>query len=173
MLFGTENFEIGILLRLQHILKSDVMDFLMKWISFLGNSGVIWIVAALVMLATKKYRRCGAFVGIGLLLGLLLGNVILKNIIARPRPCWLVENVQMLVEMPMDFSFPSGHTLSSFIAAFVMLRRDKRIGFFAFVLATLIAVSRMYLFVHFPTDIFGALMLAILIYLGLRKHIRK
>lgn len=173
MLFGTENFEFGILLGLQHILKSDVMDFLMKWISCLGNSGAIWIVAALVMLATKKYRRCGVFVGIGLLLGLLLGNVILKNIIARPRPCWLVENVQMLVEMPMDFSFPSGHTLSSFIAAFVMLRRDKRIGFFAFVLASLIAFSRIYLFVHFPTDILGALIIATLIYLGLRRHIRK
>ncbi len=173
MLFGTENFEIGILLWMQNWLKSDFMDFFMATVSRLGNGGAIWIVAALVMLATKKYRRCGAFVGIGLLLGLLFGNLILKNIIARPRPCWLVENVHMLVEMPMDFSFPSGHTLSSFIAAFVMMRADKRIGIFAFVLATLIAVSRVYLFVHFPTDILGAIILATLIYLGLRKYIRK
>ncbi len=173
MLFGTESFEIEILLWVQNWLKSDFMDFFMTTVSRLGNGGAIWIVAALVMLATQKYRRCGAFVGIGLLLGLLFGNVILKNIIARPRPCWLIEDAQLLIGMPVDFSFPSGHALSSFIAAFVMLRADKRIGVFAVILASIIAFSRVYLFVHFPTDILGGIILATLIYLGLRRYIRK
>ena len=173
MLFGTENFEIDMLIWLHNWLKSDFMDFFMSGVSRIGNVGLFWIVAALVMLVTKKYRRCGAFVGIGLLLGFLFGNVLLKNIIARPRPCWLFENVEMLIAIPKDFSFPSGHTLSSFIAAFVMLRADKRIGIPAIVLALLMAFSRLYLFVHFPTDVLGAIILAAMIYLGLRKRIRK
>lgn len=149
------------------------MDFLMVTVSALGNSGAVWIVATLLMIFSKKYRRWGAVVGIGLLLGLIFGNVILKNLIARPRPCWLFEGIDMLIPMPIDYSFPSGHTLASFTSAFVLLSADKRLGIPAAVLAAVMAFSRMYLFVHFPTDILGGIVLSGVIYLGMMKILKK
>lgn len=130
-------------------------DKLMILITRCGNKGYIWIAAALIMCGFKKYRRCGITLIFGLLAGVLIGNLLLKNIICRERPCWIRELDWMLIAVPQDYSFPSGHTLSSFLAASVILLRHKGLGIAAFVIAVLIAFSRMYLYVHFPTDIIG------------------
>lgn len=170
MLFGTEATEFWILNLIQDVLGCGFLDFLMPKITALGNAGIIWILVGLFLLCTKKYRRGGVFLLVGLLLGLIFGNVILKNLIARPRPCWLVE-MPLLIPNPTDFSFPSGHTLSSFISAFVLMRINRKFGIPALVLAALMAFTRMYLFAHFPTDILGGIALAYAIYLMIKKYI--
>ena len=157
------NIDFSILDFIQNHLRNGVLDWLMTKISMLGNAGVIWIVISIVLLSIKKYRKCGISLVIGLLLGLLIGNIILKPLVARPRPCWINSDIALLIASPKDFSFPSGHTLSSFIAAIILLKEDKKFGYVAMILAILIAFSRMYLYVHFPSDILSGVVLAILI----------
>lgn len=99
----------------------------------------------------------------GLAVGVLAGNLTLKPLIARPRPCWLDESVQLLIANPTDYSFPSGHTLSSVIGATVLTKANRKFGFAAIPLAALIAFSRLYLYVPFPTDILGAAVLGMAI----------
>lgn len=168
MLFGTESFEIEVIKSIHGSLQCGFMDGAMKFFSSINDAGLLWIVTAIVLICTKKYRRNGVFLGVGLLLGLILGNGVIKNLVARPRPCWLDSSIALLIENPTDFSFPSGHTLSSFIAAFVLLDTDRRMGIPAVCAATVIGFSRMYLMVHYPTDILGAVILAALIFFGMK-----
>ena len=170
MLFGTEAAEFWILNLIQNIFGCGFLDFLVPKITAFGNAGYVWIAVGLILLCTKKYRRGGVFLLVGLLLGLIFGNVILKNLIARPRPCWIYD-VALLIPNPTDFSFPSGHTLSSFISAFVLARINRKFAIPAFLLAGIMAFTRMYLFVHFPTDILGGIALAYAIYMMIRKYI--
>ena len=157
------NFDWTILHWIQNTLVCPAMDFLMPKITLLGNGGAVWILAAGGLLATKKYRKYGAFLLAGLAFGVLIGNLTLKPLIARPRPCWLDESVQLLIANPTDYSFPSGHTLSSVIGATVLTKANRNFGFAAIPLAALIAFSRLYLYVHFPTDILAAAVLGITI----------
>lgn len=156
-------FDFSILYWIQDRLRCGFLDFLMPKITFLGNAGLIWLLAAAVLILTRKYRRTGIFLLVGLAAGVLVGNVAMKHLFARPRPCWIDESVRLLVSVPKDFSFPSGHTLSSVISATVLTRADRRFGFVAVPLAALIALSRLYLFVHFPTDVLTSVILGIVI----------
>lgn len=115
------------------------------------------------MLCTKRYRRQGVILLAGLAVGVLVGNVCLKNLIARPRPCWLDDSVKLLISMPTDYSFPSGHTLSSVIGATVLTKTDRRFGWAAIPLAAIIAFSRLYLFVHYSSDILAGALLGVAI----------
>ncbi len=144
-------------------MRCAFLDVVMPFVSAWNNHGEIWILVGLILLCTKRYRTAGICVLTGLLLGLVFGNGVLKNLVARPRPCWLNPDVPLLVPVPDDYSFPSGHTLSSFIAAFLLVKTDRRFGITAILLACVIAFSRMYLFVHFPTDILGGIALAAII----------
>ena len=100
---------------------------------------------------------------ISLAVGFIVGNVVLKNLIARQRPCWLDQTVALLIENPRDFSFPSGHSLASFEGAVSIFLYDKKWGGAAIVLAAFIAFSRLYLFVHFPTDVLAGTILGIFV----------
>lgn len=146
---------------IQEYFFCELLNFLMPKITFLGNKGLIWIVIAVVMLFFAKYRKIGVSIGVGLFGGFIIGNVLLKNLVARERPCWINETVQMLISIPQDYSFPSGHTLSSFIAATIIMHFDRRMGIAAFVIASLIAFSRLYLYVHFPTDVLAGILIGI------------
>lgn len=157
------NFDWTILHWIRNTLVCPAMDLLMPKITLLGNGGAVWILAAGVLLATKKYRKYGAFLLAGLAVGVLVGNLTLKPLIARPRPCWLDPSVQLLIENPTDYSFPSGHTLSSVIGATVLTKANRKFGLLAIPLAAFIAFSRLYLYVHFPTDILGAAVLGVTI----------
>lgn len=134
-------------------LHNPILDKIMVAITSLGNAGLIWIGIAIFLLCIKKTRKCGALMLVSMGLGLILGNGILKNLIARERPCWIDSNIALLIPNPHDYSFPSGHTLASFEAAVMIYLHNKKWGAISFVLAAIIAFSRMYLFVHFPTDI--------------------
>ena len=156
-------FDWGILHWIQNTVACPFLDAVVPKLTMLGNAGIIWILAGLALLCSKKYRRQGALVLMGLLAGLLVGNIVLKNLVARPRPCWLDPSVQLLIASPTDYSFPSGHTLSSTIAATILTKTDRRFGYAVSPLAVLIALSRLYLYVHFPSDVLIAALLGLLI----------
>ena len=164
MLFGTETAELEILHLIQNIFGCSFLDFVMPRLTVLGNGGVIWIFTAIALLCTKKYRRKGMILSAALILGLVIGNLLLKNLIARPRPCWIEPQHLFLIANPQDFSFPSGHTWSSFAATFVLWQTKRSFGILSLILAILIAFSRLYLFVHFPTDIIGGIALGYAMY---------
>ena len=156
------SWEFDFLYLLQE-LHSPVLDKIMVAITTLGDVGLIWILLAVVLMFTKKYRKHGVTMALALLIMLVLGNGILKNIFMRERPCWIDTSIALLIENPHDYSFPSGHTFSSIAAATVLLLRNKKAGIAAMVLAVLIAFSRMYLFVHFPTDVLASLVLGVFV----------
>lgn len=157
------NFDWSVLHWIQNTLTNPILDHIMPGISWLGNNGMIWILTGILLLFTKKYRSCGLVLLIGLALGGIVGNLFLKNMIERQRPCWLDPSVMLLIPNPSDYSFPSGHTLSSVIAATILTLYNKKIGYIAIPLAVLIACSRLYLYVHFPSDILGGIILGITI----------
>lgn len=134
-------------------LHTPFLDGLMILLSALGNGGIVWIAIAALLLWKKKTRLCGMMMLGSMLLCFLVGNIALKNIICRPRPCWIDSTVQMLIDIPSDYSFPSGHTMHGFAAALTIWLYHRRAGIAGLCLAAAIAFSRMYLFVHYPTDI--------------------
>lgn len=160
--------EFGILYFLQS-LHTPWLDAVMKNITHLGDSGIFWILTGLVLFCFKKTRRMGFCVLLSLAGGLLIGNIFLKNLVARDRPCWIDPTIQLLVASPKDFSFPSGHTMASFEAAVSIFLYNRRWGAAALVLAALIAFSRLYLFVHFPSDVLTGLVLGTVIAVAVHK----
>ena len=156
-------FDWMILDGIQNIFKSDFLDMVMPNLTALGEYGIIWILFGIALLISKKYRKYGVLVLVGLLLGLIIGNGILKNTIMRDRPCWIHTDVKLLIPIPKDYSFPSGHTQSAVIAATLITLANKKFGFVVIPLALLLAFSRLYLYVHFPTDIIGGAIVGLLI----------
>ena len=154
--------DIAVLEWIKENLYCDFLDGIMPVITFLGNAGWFWIATAVVMLIFTKTRKTGIMMGAALIFGLLICNLTLKPLVARIRPYELVEGVKLLIAEPTDFSFPSGHTAASFEGATVLMIRDKRLGIPALALASVIAFSRMYLYVHFPTDILGGMIVGII-----------
>lgn len=157
-----EQTDFQILDWIQANLRNPWLDWIMPKISFLCNGGWFWIALAVLCLIWKKHRRCGMNIAMGLILCGLFGNILLKHLAARSRPCWINTNIDMLIAIPRDYSFPSGHSMASFASAVVLLQYDKRIGIPAIILASLIAFSRLYLYVHFPSDVIVGILLGIL-----------
>lgn len=166
------NWEFSFLYFLQS-LHNPVLDKIMVFITSLGNEGLLWIGIAVVMVFFRKYRKCAISIGVSLLLMELVGNVILKDLIMRERPCWIDPSIELLIKAPSSFSFPSGHTFAGFAASVTIFLHHKKEGIAAIVVASLIAFSRMYLFVHFPTDILGGIVfgigIAVLVYFAGNK----
>lgn len=162
--FLAEHFDLPILDWIAAHLWCDVLDVLMPIITVLGDAGIFWIAVSAVLLCIPKYRKAGLGMGIALLMGVVLCNIILKPLIGRIRPYdYQLEHfgktIALLVAAPHDFSFPSGHTIASFEAAVALTVRHKKLGAAALVLAVLIAFSRMYLYVHYPTDVLASVVL--------------
>ena len=145
-------WEFEILDFLQSI-HSPVLTSLMSFITFLGEAGWFWILLGFLLLCMRKYRPVGAAVLTALIFEFIAANLILKPLVARPRPCWINDSIEMLVRVPQDYSFPSGHTMASFAAAGALLFMGKRMGILAVLLAALMGISRLYFYVHFPTDV--------------------
>lgn len=159
---SVQNLDGEILLQIQQQLRTDMLTPLMKFVTFLGNGGWFWILCAVVLLAIPKTRKTGYAAVLSLIFGVIVTNLLLKNIVARPRPFAEIEALIPLIAKPTDFSFPSGHTTASFAVALVMLRMlPKKIGIPAVVLAALVAFSRLYLGVHYPTDVLVGFVVAL------------
>ena len=155
-----QNLDWAILHFIRDNLFCPFLDAVMPVISLLGDKGIIWIVLSVGLMLSKRHRKYGIICLAAMLIGLLVGNIALKNLVARPRPCWL-ESIDLLVKNPSDYSFPSGHTLSSVISAVIFTAANRKFGFVAIPLTVLIAFSRMYLYVHFPSDVLFAALLGI------------
>lgn len=154
-------FELNILNFIRENIANPFLDTIMPIITKFGDGGIFWIALAVVFLIFKKTRKMGLCMGLALLMGFITGNLLLKNIVARIRPYDLNPEVELLVKHLSDFSFPSGHTLASFEAATAIFINNKKWGIPALVLAFLIALSRIYLYVHYPTDVLAAIILGI------------
>ena len=154
--------EFQILYTLQE-LRTPLVDGLMVFITSLGDHGWFWILMGVLLFSFPRTRLLGGCMLISIAAGFLLGNVLLKNMAARQRPCWLDPSVELLVRVPKDFSFPSGHSLVSFEGAVCIFLFNRKWGIPALMLAVLTAFSRLYLFVHFPTDVLAGIVMGIVI----------
>lgn len=158
--------EMAILDWIQSI-RTPTGDILIPLITKLGDAGAIWILMAIVLLLIPKTRKSGAVLAAALCVDIVLCNGILKNLFCRIRPCDVNTSVRLLVERPADFSFPSGHTAASFAAAAALwfVRETPAVKWKlwkpALALALLMAFSRLYLYVHYPTDILGGMITGI------------
>jgi undecaprenyl-diphosphatase len=159
-----EHFDLPILDWIAANLWCPFLDAVMPVITVLGDAGIFWIALAALFLFIPKHRKMGLSMAAALLMGVVLCNMILKPLVGRIRPYdyqlrYFGKTIELLVATPHDFSFPSGHTIASFEAAVALTIRHKKLGAAALVLAVLIAFSRMYLYVHYPTDVIASVIL--------------
>ena len=140
-------------------LHSPARDAVMCFFTHLGDSGFLWLVLAAVLLARPRTRKAGIVLGMALILDAVLCNVLLKPLVGRTRPCDILTNVQLLIPRPKDYSFPSGHTAASFAVITALWEAGKKkLALAALPIGLTIAFSRLYLCVHFPTDILGGML---------------
>lgn len=155
--------ELGVLDWITQHLHTAFLDHIMPWLSRLTDRGEVWILlGVLLLIFYRKDRGVGVQVLVALALSLLLCNLLLKNAVGRVRPFALKEAVELLIPPPLDPSFPSGHSSASFAAASVLMRSRWEGRWAALVLAALIAFSRLYLYVHFPTDVLAGILVGVL-----------
>lgn len=163
MIAAIQDMDIKLLSLIQRRLRCSFLDKVMPMITSLGTCGVIWGAIMLIFFRLPRYRRMGLILFVTLVFCAMITNIILKLMVARPRPCHIFIEIPLLIERPMDFSFPSGHTMSSFAAATVIIHTNQTLGLIAFALAILISFSRLYLFVHFPSDVLAGILFGITI----------
>lgn len=144
-------------------MRNDFFDIFFKLVTHLGDAGAFWIVVGVLLLCFPKTRMCGICVLICLAVTALLGEGLLKHLFARERPCIQQPIADMLIAIPSTYSFPSGHSASSFTAATAIFCFHRKAGIAAYILAGLIAFSRMYCYVHFPTDVLAGIMLGMFV----------
>lgn len=143
-------------------LRTEWLDTILPVISSFGDKGIGWIILSVLLICIPKYRKAGITMAMALIFCLLIGNLTLKPLIARPRPYSYFPEMTLLVAPLADFSFPSGHTFASFAAATGLFLHYKKAGIAAYVLAAVIAFTRLYLYVHFPSDVIAGIILGIL-----------
>jgi len=161
-----EHFDLPILDWIAEHLHCGFLDAVMPVITAFGNGGIFWIALAVVLMIIPKYRKAGLSMGLALLMGLLVCNLTLKPLVGRMRPYdYQLEHfgktISLLIATPHDFSFPSGHTIASFEGATALMIYDRKLGIPAMVLAVLIAFSRLYLYVHYPSDVLVSIVLGV------------
>ena len=159
-----EGFDLPILDWIASNLWCPFLDAVMPVITALGDAGIFWMAVAVALLLFRKTRRAGLGMAFAMLMGLLLCNLTLKPLCQRPRPYDYQYEVfgkviPLIIERQHDFSFPSGHTIASFEAAGVIVLNNRKWGIAALILACLIAFSRLYLYVHYPTDVLFSVVL--------------
>ncbi|MGN0344103.1 MAG: phosphatase PAP2 family protein [Lachnospiraceae bacterium] len=157
-----QQIDLSILLFIQEHLRFAWMNGFWEFITHFGDGGIFWILLAFILMIPKKTRKTGIVAVCSLLLGALITNVTLKPLVDRVRPYDYSDAIIPLGRIPVEASFPSGHTSASFACALIYVRMfPKKYGIPLVVLATLIALSRLYLCVHFPTDVIGGFLVAL------------
>ena len=155
-------FEFQMLDGLQTI-HTSFLDTFMISITKLGDAGIVWIILTVILLLIPKTRKAGGYMAVALIADLIICNVIIKPIVARPRPYSINKTVQLLVTPLKDYSFPSGHTAASFASVSALyFAGKKKVAAGALILSIFIAFSRLYLYVHYPTDVLGGLIIGLL-----------
>ena len=160
------SFDLPILDWIQANMQSGFMDKFMPFITVFGDAGIFWMICSALLMIFPKTRKTGLGMAFAMVIGLVVCNMTLKPLVARIRPydlqAELGVTIQLLCGPQHDFSFPSGHTIASFEAAVVLLKNSKKMGIPAMILAVLISFSRMYLYVHYPTDVLASIILGTL-----------
>ena len=155
-------FDSAILLWIQDSLRAGFLTPVMKVITHMGDKGIFWILLTLALLIVRKTRPTGVVCAASMVIGLIVTNLIIKNWVARIRPYELIQGLECIVAKADDFSFPSGHTTNSLACAWVLFRKaPRKWGVAALVLAILIALSRLYVGIHYPTDVLGGAVIGI------------
>lgn len=162
--YFAEHFDLPILDWIAANLWCPVLDAVMPVITVLGDAGIFWIALAAIFLLIPKHRKMGLSMGVALIMGVVICNMILKPLVGRIRPYdyqleVFQKTIPLLIERQHDFAFPSGHTIASFEGAVAIWIRNKKLGAAALILAMLIAFSRLYLYVHYPTDVIASVIL--------------
>ena len=157
------NTDSAILLWIQDSVRTDFLTPIMKIITHLGDKGALWILITLALLCFRRTRRLGIMCGIAMAFGLLVTNLVIKNWVARVRPYELIPGLNCIVGLADDFSFPSGHTTNSLACGWVLFRRAPKTWqrVCALVMAILISLSRLYVGIHYPTDVLGGAVIGI------------
>lgn len=156
------SFDNYILCVIRKYLQNRYLDILMPIVTSMGNLGAIWIIIAVIISAYNTQMKIGYMIILTLTISTIIGEGIVKNIVRRIRPCNPYNNFKILISRPLSYSFPSGHTLSSFAAAEVLSLYYFQYRFIFMGIAFLIALSRVYLYVHYPTDIVASVILSTL-----------
>lgn len=143
-------------------LNSGLADVFFKFFTYLGNAGIVWIAAGILMLFFRKTRSLGCCMLVCLALTFITNDLIIKPIVHRARPFIADPTIRLIISAPAGHSFPSGHTAAAFSCATVIFIQHKKAGLGAFLLAALIGASRIYLFVHYPTDVFCGAVIGII-----------
>ena len=157
-----QSFDLSVLNAIQDTLHCGFLDGFTVFLSYLTTSGIIWIVTGVILLFFKKTRAVGIVVLIALALGYLTGDVLLKHLVNRPRPFTVNTDIVLLIKQPSGASFPSTHSTLAAAVTTVLLAKKRPLGFIALSLTICIAFSRLYLYVHYPTDVLCGLLLGVL-----------
>ncbi|MBU3190774.1 phosphatase PAP2 family protein [Clostridium bowmanii] len=154
-----DNYILFIIKKYGH---NKYLDIIMPIATFAGNLGFIWIIIAIALILNKPYRVIGNSVILTLIISTIVGEGIVKHIIRRVRPCNTQDNISPQSLKPISYSFPSGHTLSSFAVAEMLSMYFAQYKFVFMSIAFLIALSRLYLYVHYPTDVIAGFIIGVL-----------
>lgn len=147
------NIDFAILDFIANRVRCGVLDALVPLVTHLGDGGWFWIALAVVLLIPKNTRKYGVAVALALIFDLILCNVTIKPLVQRVRPYDIRQGIELLISAPHDYSFPSGHTAASFAAAGALLFMKAKGRIPALILAVIIGLSRLYLYVHYPSDV--------------------
>ncbi len=170
MLNILSSLDDNILLFFQESVRNPVLTPVLRLITTLGNGGAVWIALTVLLLLIPKTRQVGFMTTLSLIGTLLVNNILLKPLVNRTRPYEVIEGLTYLVRTPVDSSFPSGHSACSFAVACIMYRRlPRRYGVPALILAFLIALSRLYVGVHYPSDVLFGILSGVLISFAAEK----
>lgn len=155
------DWELEFLHYLQTI-HTPELDKKMLFFTGLGDKTILIALFLLALIIIPKTRKYGIPMAIAVVISVLIVNVAIKPSVMRCRPCWLDQSVPLLIPVPHDYSFPSGHTNAFFAMATAVHLKNKKLGAPALVIAALVAFSRLYLFVHWPTDVIGGMITGVL-----------
>ena len=155
-------WDASVITAIYETVHSAFLTMFFRIVTLLGEGGIFWIAVAVILLFFKKTRRSGICIGASLLIGVIVGNGIIKNVVARPRPYDAIAGIESVVSHLSDYSFPSGHSLCCFEAATALAMNRTKWAIPAYVGAVLVAVSRLFLFVHYPTDVICGALLGVL-----------
>ncbi|MDO5574770.1 MAG: phosphatase PAP2 family protein [bacterium] len=158
------NMDTSMIIWIQEHMRADWLNPVFILITTLGDGGMIWIIGSAALLISKKTRQVGIMCLVALTLSYLVNNLMLKNLVGRARPFEAISSIIPLIPRPADSSFPSGHSAASFASAWLMFRKlPKKFGIPALVLAVLIAFSRLYIGVHYPSDVIAGILSGIML----------
>lgn len=154
-----KSIDVRFAFHMTHYYDHHIMNEIMKFISSCGDFGMSWLIIILISNMIDSTRSMSIHMLIALIAATIIGQVTIKSIVRRKRPCHTYHDVQLLIPVPSDLSFPSGHTTSSFACSTVMMFFNPWFGIIGYIYAILTAISRLYLFVHYLSDVlFGTLL---------------